>query len=58
MARHTSREKTTEAEMDALFTVHFQGVFFLTQKPPPLINDGGRIVNVSFPPAFYGDGTK
>src|SRR5262245_52242086 len=27
--------------------VHFKGVFFLTQKLLPLINDGGRIINVS-----------
>jgi len=37
----------TEAEMDALYNVHFKGVLFLTQKLLPLINDGGRIVNVS-----------
>jgi NAD(P)-dependent dehydrogenase (short-subunit alcohol dehydrogenase family) len=46
-AHHNSIEKTTEAEMDALYNVHFKGVFFLTQKLLPLINDGGRIVNVS-----------
>ena len=40
-------EKTTEAEMDALYRSHFKGVFFLTQKLLPLLNDGGRIVNVS-----------
>jgi len=27
--------------------VHFKGVFFLTQKLLPLLNDGGRIVNLS-----------
>jgi NAD(P)-dependent dehydrogenase (short-subunit alcohol dehydrogenase family) len=27
--------------------VHFKGVYFLTQKLLPLINDGGRIVNIS-----------
>jgi len=31
----------------ALYNVHFKGVFFLTQKLLPLINDGGRIINVS-----------
>src|SRR5262249_32516337 len=36
-----------EAELDALYNVHFKGVFFLTQKLLPLINDGGRIVNIS-----------
>ena len=37
----------TEAEMDALYSVHFKGVLFLTQKLLPLMNDGGRIVNIS-----------
>ena len=40
-------EKTTEAEFDELYNVHFKGVFFLTQKLLPLMNDGGRIVNLS-----------
>ena len=40
-------ETITEAEMDALYNVHFKGVLFLTQKLLPLIEDGGRIVNVS-----------
>lgn len=42
-----SLETITEAEMDALYSVHFKGPLFLTQKLLPLINDGGRIVNVS-----------
>jgi len=46
-AHHNSIEKTTEAEMDALCTVHFKGVFFLTQKLLPLINDDGRILMIS-----------
>jgi NAD(P)-dependent dehydrogenase (short-subunit alcohol dehydrogenase family) len=37
----------TEAEMDALYAVHFKGVLFLTQALLPLMNDGGRIVNIS-----------
>ncbi|ALM82246.1 SDR family NAD(P)-dependent oxidoreductase [Bordetella sp. N] len=40
-------ESITEAEMDALYNVHFKGVLFLTQKLLPLMNDGGRIVNIS-----------
>ena len=40
-------EKATEEELDSLFRVHFKGVFFLSQKLLPLINDGGKIVNVS-----------
>ncbi|WP_165184678.1 SDR family NAD(P)-dependent oxidoreductase [Caulobacter soli] len=42
-----SLETITEAEMDALYAVHFKGPMFLTQKLLPLINDGGRIVNIS-----------
>jgi NAD(P)-dependent dehydrogenase (short-subunit alcohol dehydrogenase family) len=33
--------------LDGLYNVHFKGVFFLTQKLLPLIQDGGRIVNLS-----------
>jgi len=47
ISHHNSIEKTTEAELDALYSVHFKGVFFLTQRLLPLINDGGRIVNFS-----------
>jgi NAD(P)-dependent dehydrogenase (short-subunit alcohol dehydrogenase family) len=46
-SHHNAFETTTEAELDALYDVHFKGVFFLTQKLLPLINDGGRIVNIS-----------
>ncbi len=44
---HKSIAETTEADLDAIYNVHFKGVFFLTQKLLPLINDGGRIVNIS-----------
>ena len=44
---HKNFDQTTEEELDALYNVHFKGVFFLTQKLLPLINDGGRIVNIS-----------
>jgi NAD(P)-dependent dehydrogenase (short-subunit alcohol dehydrogenase family) len=37
---------TTEAQFDALFSVHVKGVFFLTQALLPMLADGGRIVNV------------
>jgi NAD(P)-dependent dehydrogenase (short-subunit alcohol dehydrogenase family) len=46
-SHHNAIEKTTEAELDSLYNVHFKGVFFLTQKLLPLMRDGGRIVNVS-----------
>ncbi|WP_366941385.1 SDR family oxidoreductase [Acidocella sp.] len=44
---NTGFAQMSEAELDQLYNVHFKGVFFLTQKLLPLINDGGRIVNVS-----------
>jgi NAD(P)-dependent dehydrogenase (short-subunit alcohol dehydrogenase family) len=44
---HASIAETTEAEFDKLYNVHLKGVYFLTQKLLPHINDGGRIVNVS-----------
>lgn len=37
----------TENELDDQFNVHFKGTFLLSQKLLPLINDGGRIVNIS-----------
>lgn len=37
----------TEEQMDAIYNVHYKGVFFLTQKLLPFMNDGGGIVNIS-----------
>ena len=37
----------TEADLDGLYRIHVKGVLFLTQALLPLINDGGRIVNLS-----------
>ena len=44
---HKPFEQTTEAEFDGIVNVHFKGVYFLTQKLLPLLNNGGRIINVS-----------
>ena len=38
---------TSEAVFDELMNIHFKGPFFLTQRLLPLIQDGGRILNVS-----------
>lgn len=46
-SHHEPIATTTEEQLDSLYQVHFKGVFFLTQKLLPLINDGGRIVNIS-----------
>lgn len=39
--------EVTEAFFDDLLNVHYKGVYFLTQKLLPLLNDGGGIVNIS-----------
>jgi NAD(P)-dependent dehydrogenase (short-subunit alcohol dehydrogenase family) len=39
--------ETTEEQFDTALNIHYKGVFFLTQKALPLINDGGRIINIS-----------
>lgn len=44
---HASLAETTESQFDEIFNVHVKGVYFLTQKLLPLMNDGGRIVNIS-----------
>jgi len=44
---YASIAETSESDFDHLVDVHFEGVFFLTQKLLPVIADGGRIVNLS-----------
>lgn len=44
---HASFAETTEDQFDAQLNIHFKGVFFLTQKALPYLNDGGRIINLS-----------
>ncbi|MDV7699340.1 SDR family oxidoreductase [Chryseobacterium soli] len=39
--------ETTEEQLDDVVDIHFKGVFFLTQKLLPFINDGGGIINIS-----------
>jgi NAD(P)-dependent dehydrogenase (short-subunit alcohol dehydrogenase family) len=39
--------ETTEADFDEMMNVHLKGVYFLTQKVIPYLNDGGRIINIS-----------
>ncbi|CAM3532510.1 3-oxoacyl-ACP reductase [Rouxiella silvae] len=47
ISHHNSIAKTSEAELDLIYQVNFKGVFFLTQQLLPIINNGGRIVNIS-----------
>ncbi len=39
--------EVTEEQLDDMVDIHFKGVFFLTQKFLPFINNGGGIINVS-----------
>jgi len=39
--------ETTEEQFDSIMNIHYKGVFFLTQKLLPILNDGGRIINIS-----------
>lgn len=39
--------QATEKNFDDFMNIHFKGVYFLTQKLLPLINDKGRIINLS-----------
>jgi NAD(P)-dependent dehydrogenase (short-subunit alcohol dehydrogenase family) len=40
-------EKVTEADFDKFMNIHFKSVYFLCQKLLPLINNKGRIINIS-----------
>ena len=44
---NSSIADTTEQQFDDIINIHFKGVFFLTQGSLPLINDGGRVINIS-----------
>ena len=39
--------ETSEAQFDQLLNIHLKGPFFLTQRMLALLEDGGRIVNIS-----------
>ncbi len=39
--------QATEEQFDDFLNVHFKSVYFLTQKTVPIINEGGRIINIS-----------
>lgn len=44
---HAAFADTTEAQFDEVANLHLKGPFFLTQKALPLLEDGGRIINIS-----------
>jgi NAD(P)-dependent dehydrogenase (short-subunit alcohol dehydrogenase family) len=39
--------QVTEEAFNNLLNIHFKGVYFLTQKSIPIMNDGGSIINIS-----------
>lgn len=47
MGVYKSFAETSEAELDQLYAVHLKAPFLLSSKLLPLIEDGGRILNVS-----------
>ncbi|MBK1441903.1 SDR family oxidoreductase [Parapedobacter sp. ISTM3] len=46
-ALHADFAETTEEQLDTIVNIHFKGVFLLTQKALPYLEDGGRIINIS-----------
>jgi NAD(P)-dependent dehydrogenase (short-subunit alcohol dehydrogenase family) len=44
---YASFAETTVEQFDLLMNIHLKGPFFLTQTLLPLLNDGGRIINIS-----------
>src|ERR1035437_1057566 len=40
-------EKITENDFDKFMNIHFKSVYFLTQRALPMMNDKGRIINIS-----------
>jgi len=40
-------DKATEEEFDLFVNIHYKSVYFLTQKLLPIMNDNGRIINIS-----------
>ena len=44
---HAPLTTATESQFDEMMNIHLKGVYFLTQKMLPLLQDGGRIVNIS-----------
>lgn len=47
VGRYASVSETEEEQFDELMRVHLKGPFFLTQTLLPIIENGGRIINIS-----------
>lgn len=46
-AKFATLDDVQEDDFDTMFDLNVRGLFFLTQQCSPLLNDGGRIVNIS-----------
>jgi len=46
-AKYDILNEVTENDFDAIFNVNVKGLFFLTQEVSQIMNDGGRIINIS-----------
>ena len=46
-SHHAAIGEVQREDFDTLFDVHVKGMFLLTQELLPLINDGGKIINLS-----------
>jgi NAD(P)-dependent dehydrogenase (short-subunit alcohol dehydrogenase family) len=46
-AAHSPIAETPEASIDEMYNIHLKGVFLLTEKSLPYLNDNGRIINIS-----------
>jgi NAD(P)-dependent dehydrogenase (short-subunit alcohol dehydrogenase family) len=46
-ALYSMASETKEDQFDAIVDIHLKGVFFLTQKALPYLNNGGGIINIS-----------
>lgn len=46
-AKYDILEKVSKDDFDAIFYINTKGLFFLTQEVSKMMNDGGRIVNIS-----------
>jgi 3-oxoacyl-[acyl-carrier protein] reductase len=46
-AKYDVLEKVSQQDFDAIFNINTKGLFFLTQEISGMMNDGGRIINIS-----------
>ena len=44
---HAAFAETTEEQFDQMVNIHLKSVFFLSQQLLPVVNNGGRIINIS-----------